>query len=145
MKNGGSNNVLKLESQKIIEKLAKEFGVKVAIVFGSVARGKEKGKSDIDLAIFADKKFYEEKFSDFIYELMEAEAIEQREIDVVPISGENPILLYNIFNDGIPVYVKNEEEYLNLRSWARFVYEDSRRFFFGREESLKKRLEKLKV
>ena len=145
MKNGELNNVLKPESRKIIEKLAKKFGVKVAIVFGSVARGKEMGKSDIDLAIFADKKFYEEKFSDFIYGLMEAEAVEQKEIDVAPISGENPILLYNIFNDGIPIYIKNEEEYYNLRSWARFVYEDSRRFFFGREDSLKKRLEKLKV
>ena len=145
MKNGELNNVLKPESRKIIEKLAKKFGVKVAIVFGSVARGKEMGKSDIDLAIFADKKFYEEKFSDFIYGLMDAEAVEQKEIDVAPISGENPILLYNIFNDGIPIYIKNEEEYYNLRSWARFVYEDSRRFFFGREDSLKKRLEKLKV
>jgi len=137
--------ILKPESREIIRKLAESFGVKTAIVFGSIARGKENDKSDIDLAILADKKFYEEKFSDFIYGLMEAEKIEQKEIEVVPISGENPILLYNIFNDGIPVYVKNEEEYANLCSWARFVYEDSRRFFFGREEMLKKRLEKLKV
>lgn len=145
MKKSGLNNVLKPESREIIKKLAETLGIKVIIVFGSVARGKEIGKSDIDLAVFADKRFYEEKFSDFIYGLMEAEAVEQREIDVVPISGENPILLYNIFNDGIPVYTRNEEEYLNLRSWARFIYEDSRRFFFGREELLKKKMEKLKA
>lgn len=145
MKNNGSKNILKPESRKIIKKLAESYGIKVAIVFGSVAKGKEGKKSDIDLAILADKKFYEEKFSDFVYGLMEAEAVEQKEIEVVPISGENPLLLYNIFNDGVPVYIKSESEYDSLRSWAHFIYEDSRRFFFGREELLKKRMEKLKV
>ena len=55
------------------------------------------GKSDIDLAIFADKKFYEEKFSDFIYGLMEAEAVEQKEIDVVHRSAEKILFCFIIF------------------------------------------------
>lgn len=145
MKSNDLKNILKPESQEIIKKLAESYGIKAVIVFGSVAKKKDREKSDIDLAILADKKFYEEKFSDFVYGLMEAEAIEQKEIEVVPISGENPILLYNIFNDGVPVYIKSEDEYDKLRSWARFIYEDSRRFFFGREDLLKKRMEKLKV
>lgn len=145
MKSNSLKSILKPESQKIIKKLAESYGIKAVIVFGSIAKRKEGKNSDIDLAILADKKFYEEKFSDFVYGLMEAEAIEQKEIEVVPISGENPLLLYNIFNDGVPVYIKSESEYDNLRSWARFIYEDSQRFFFGREELLKKRMEKLKV
>ena len=75
---------------------------------------------------------------------MEAEAIEQKEIEVVPISGENPILLYNIFNDGVPVYIKSEDEYDKLRSWARFIYEDSRRFFLWKRRSFKEKNGKIK-
>lgn len=137
--------MLKPETQKIIQELAKKYRLKVVMLFGSAAKEKIRAKSDIDLAILADPDFYEKGFSNFNYDLMEAEKIEQREIEIVPISNQNPILLFNIFNDGIPIYVRNQEEYYRLRSWARFSYEDNQRFFYGREKLLEKRMEKLKV
>lgn len=136
---------MKSESINIICNLAKKYGIKIVMVFGSVAKGKAREGSDIDLAILADKEFYEKHFSDFIYDLTEVENMEKKEVEVVPIGADNPLLLFNIFNDGVPVYIENEEEYRRLRGWARFIYEDNMRFFFGREEMLKKRAEKLEI
>lgn len=136
--------VIKEETKKIIQDLAKKYRIKVVMIFGSVARKKTQNKSDIDLAILADDDFYKNYFSDFSYDLLRAEEAEKREIDVVPIGNHNPILLFNIFNDGVLIYAEDKEEYQRLRGWARFSYEDNRRFFFGREKLLQKRLEELK-
>lgn len=132
--------MLKDETKKIIEELARKYRLKAVMLFGSAAKGRTRPGSDVDLAILADQDFYEKNFSDFTYDLMAAEEAEKREFDVVPISGKNPILLYNIFNDGAPIYIRDREEYWRLRSWARFTYEEARRFFYGREKLLEERL-----
>ena len=137
--------MLKPKTKKIIRLLAKKYHLKVVMLFGSLAKNNAQAKSDIDLAVLAAPDFYEKSFADFTYDLMKAEDAEKREIEVVPITGYNPILLFNIFNDGEPVYVSSKEEYSRLRSWARFTYEDSRRFFSGRERLLEKRMERLKI
>jgi len=74
---------------------------------------------------------------------MPAENVEQKEIEVVPIGSYNPILLFNIFDKGIPIYIRDREEYRRLCSWARFSYEDNQRFFYGREKSIEKRMAKM--
>ncbi len=137
--------MLKAKSRKIIQDLAKKYHLKTIIVFGSTAKKKTREKSDIDMAILANADFYEKDFSNFNYDMMKVEEIEKRDIEITPISNQNPILLFNIFNDGIPVYIRDKEEYYRLRSWARFSYEESRRFFYGREKLLEKRMEKLKL
>ena len=136
--------MLKSKTKKIIRDLAKKYHLKAVMLFGSFAKNKTQAKSDIDLAVLAPPDFYEKSFSDFTYDLMKAEDMEKREIEVVPITGYNPILLFNIFNYGVPVYISSKEEYSRLRAWARFTYEDSRRFFSGREKLLEKRMERLK-
>ena len=55
------------------------------------------------------------------------------------------ILLYDIFQEGEPLYYRNEEEYYNIRSWARWSYEDNSRFFDlpKREKLLRKSIKQL--
>lgn len=131
------------KTEKIIQDLAKQYALKVVMVFGSAAKGTMNADSDIDLAVLANRKFYEKDFSDFNCDLMRAEDVERREIDVVPIGNQNPLLLFNIFNDGKPIYVADQQEYYRLCSWARVSYEESQRFFGGREQLLRKRMKRL--
>jgi len=135
---------MRQKTKKIIRDLAKHYAIKVVMVFGSEAKGTTRAGSDIDLAILANQTFYEKKFSNFNCDLMKAEEIEQREIDVVPIGNQNPLLLFNIFNDGAPLYIADQQEYYRLCNWARFSYEESQRFFGGREHLLEKRMKRLK-
>lgn len=136
--------MLQEKSKKIIKKLAKKYGIKLIMLFGSSLKdNKLRFKNDIDLAILADKEFYENNYSKFRFELLDVADLEKREIDTVPISSQNPLLLYDIFQEGEPVYYKNEEEYAKIRSWARFSYEDNSRFFKGQKELLEKGLKEL--
>ncbi len=62
---------------------------------------------------------------------MLVEDIEKREVDVVLITSENPLLLYQIGKYGEPVYEKDDECYMRFLNWSRFTYEDNRRFNSG--------------
>ena len=135
---------MKKKTEKMIQDLAKQYSLKVVMVFGSEAKGTARAGSDIDLAILANQVFYDKKFSDFNFDLMRAEEIEQREMDVVPIGNQNPLLLFNIFNDGKPLYIADQQEYYRLCNWARISYEESRQFFGGRGKLLVRRVKNLK-
>lgn len=136
--------MLQEKSKKIIKKLAKKYGIKLVMLFGSALKDKKlRFKNDIDIAILADKEFYEDNYSKFRFELSDVADLEKREIDTVPISSQNPFLLYDIFQEGEPIYYRSEEEYAKIRSWARWSYEDNSRFFRGQKELLEKSLAKL--
>jgi len=132
------------KTEKIIQNLAKHYALKVVMLFGSEAKGKARPGSDIDLAILANPSFYDKKFSDFNFDLMRAQEAEHREIEVVPISNQNLLLLFNIFNDGRPLYIADPQEYYRLCNWARISYEESQRFFRGRQHLLEQRIGRLK-
>lgn len=131
------------KAKNLISDLAIKYDLKLVILFGSSARGAELQKSDLDIAILADHEFYEKHYQDFIFDIAEVENLEKREIEIVPISDRNPILLYNIFNDGIPLYIKDNESYWRTRNWARHSYEENSRFFYGREKLINERLAKV--
>lgn len=136
--------MLQEKSKKIIKKLAKKYGIKLVMLFGSSLKDKKlRFKNDIDLAILADKEFYEDGYSKFKFELLDVAELEKREIDTVPISSQNPLLLYDIFQEGEPIYYRSEEEYDKIRIWARWSYEDNLRFFKGQKEILEKGLKQL--
>lgn len=133
------------QAKKIIKELAVKYNLKLIMLFGSATKKTFRDRSDLDIAVLGDKNFYQKHYSDFIYDLVEVENLEKREIEVVPISDINPILLYNIFNEGIPLYKRNEEEYWRTCNWARHSYEENKRFFYGRKELMEKRLAKIKT
>ncbi|MBI2470990.1 MAG: nucleotidyltransferase domain-containing protein [Planctomycetes bacterium] len=137
--------MLSNKSLEIIKTLAGKYHLKLVILFGGLAQGIYDDKSDIDLAILPeDNSFYEnECLSKLIYDLMAVEDIERREVDVVPITSENPLLLYQIGKYGEPVYEKDEETYIRFLNWARFTYEDNLRFHRGLDELILEDLKKL--
>ncbi len=58
----------KFTANALVELLAKEDGVKEAYLFGSVAEGKEKLSSDIDVALLAQKGFNSNRLLFAVYE-----------------------------------------------------------------------------
>jgi predicted nucleotidyltransferase len=131
------------EAKRRIAELAAQYGLKLVMLFGSAAREKMDAKSDLDIAVLGNSDFYEKRYSDFLYDLTAVEEKEKREIEVVPISDRNPVLLFEIFNGGIPLFYKDEEEYWRIRNWARHTYEENSRFFADRERLMDERLARL--
>lgn len=131
------------KSLEIIRTLAGKYSLKLVILFGGLAKGIYDEKSDMDIAILPQNtnEFIEkEKLSSLIYDFMEVEDIERREADIVLVTSENPILLYQIAKFGVPLYSENDETYQNFLSWARFTYEDNMRFITGLSETVKEKL-----
>ncbi len=133
------------KSKEIIKTIAEKYDLILVILFGGMAKGVYDRKSDIDLAILPkSRSLYEnETFSKLIYDFMLVEDIEKREVDVVLITSENPLLLYQIGKYGEPVYEKDDECYMRFLNWSRFTYEDNRRFNSGLKELVLENIKRL--
>ena len=138
--------MLSEKSTEKIKKLALKYKLKLVILFGGLAEGIYNAASDMDIAVlpqnsrdFIDNEIY----SKLVYDFMEIEDIEKRDADIILITSENPLLLYQIAKYGIPLYSKTEDDYMNFLCWARFTYEDNRRFFRGTPDLIKESLNKI--
>lgn len=81
---------------------SKYIGIEKIILFGSRARGDNRLKSDIDLAIYG-----EGDFSEFIFDL-ENEVNTLLEFDVTVISnGLDEVFMRQIKNEGVILYEKS--------------------------------------
>ena len=90
--------------------LAKRYGAKRLVLFGSRARGDNRYNSDIDLAVYG---MPEGSRSDFWMECEELPTL--LKFDIVHITdGMNPVFLANIKKDGVELMDKLHEKYRYL-------------------------------
>ena len=84
-----------------IYKIAEKYGVSDIRVFGSVARGEDKKKSDIDFLVKIDYKNYK-GFArlEFKYEV---EDLLHKKTDIIPEDGINKFLKDRILNEAITI------------------------------------------
>lgn len=80
----------------------REAGIELLVLFGSSARGTEKPGSDVDIALKMMPGTPASKL-DLMYHL--GAFFGDREVDLVVLSVEtDPVLLYEIFSQGRPLY-----------------------------------------
>lgn len=92
------DNMEELYSQ--LAALAKRYGAKRLVLFGSRARGDNRYNSDIDLAVYG---MPENNRSEFWLECEELPTL--LKFDIVHIKdGMNPVFLENIKKDGVELY-----------------------------------------
>lgn len=83
-----------------IAKLGKEYVAEKIVLFGSRARGDNRERSDIDIAVYGLDKNKQLSFAEAIDELPTLLGV-----DIIFISSEtNPVLIKNIEKDGIILY-----------------------------------------
>ena len=110
-----------------IRRVLEEYGVKLAVLYGSVAINRAGPLSDIDIAIIPSDEIELELL---ICDLAKALSVLEDKIDVIIIDDELPYeLLYNIFSDGILILgdkalfeelkVKYAEKYWDLKEFIR--------------------------
>ncbi|NUQ57598.1 MAG: nucleotidyltransferase domain-containing protein [Candidatus Paceibacter sp.] len=119
------------ELQNILENYFKEiadtYGVEMAFLYGSWARGYPKESSDVDIAIvFSETDDEDEvfgKITDITLSLMGKIKLE---INIIPVflDFRKPILYYNAIVLGIPVFIRDQNRYAALLNEAIFQMED---------------------
>ena len=111
---------------------AAQFDIAMVFLYGSFAGGYPKAESDIDLGILFDSDIKDHfkihsMVTDISYQLtMEL----KKEVNIVNIDPDfdHPMLYYNIIISGIPLYVKDDDRFLNLKLEALYQMEDFQLF-----------------
>lgn len=89
------------------------------ILFGSFAKGTTHDKSDIDLAYFSEQQL--SSYERFILAGELAE-IAKCEVDIIDIKKIDTVFTMQIFEQGIPIYIKNKNEFTRQRMRAYSMY-----------------------
>lgn len=118
----------KIKSERKIHKLCSDFNIDLVVLFGSYARGEEVGNGDVDIGIryFERPEGAEEEIS-LIWSL--EESLNQSNIDLVVINDANPLLLFEIASEGIPLYEREKGVFDQFVSYAVMRNNDAKKFY----------------
>jgi uncharacterized protein len=127
---------LPLAGQKLkIARIAKKFRLKLIIIFGSFANGKNRKDSDLDIAILGLKEVCLKEQISLTNELSK---IFNKNIDLSVLNKANPLLLFEANKNSILLF-GNKEEFMKFKLRAFNAYNDYAPYF-EMEKSLNKRI-----
>jgi uncharacterized protein len=110
------------------ERNAALLQVEMAFLFGSRAKGFPREDSDVDLGILFSpgRESEKELFESITKVSLALSSIIKADVNIVPIylDFRKPMLYYNIIVKGIPIYVREYGNYLQLRKEAIDQMED---------------------
>ena len=102
-----------------IDKVNSELSTDFIILFGSFAKDTAREDSDIDLAYFSQRQL--SSYERFML-ANDLAVIAKREIDLVDLKQIDTIFTMQIFAQGIPIYIGNENEYTRQKMRAYSMY-----------------------
>ncbi|MCM3128626.1 nucleotidyltransferase domain-containing protein [Paenibacillus provencensis] len=105
--------------KKLVDKIILETSPGFIILFGSFATGTIHDESDIDLAYFSDKQL--SSYERFLL-ASELAAIANREVDLVDIQQVDTVFTMQIFEQGTPIYIHNDNEFTRQKMRAYSMY-----------------------
>ena len=120
--------------KKEISKMAKKYGLKLILLFGSFANGKHRQDSDFDIAIMGKGKI---DFKNQIKLINSFSQVFKRNIDLSIINCANPLLLFQISKNAKLIY-GNEKDFFKFKLYAFHRYNDYAPYF-KIEENLNKK------
>lgn len=105
--------------EKLMNKMVQELNPAFILLFGSFAKGANDEKSDLDLAYFGDKSL--SAYERFLL-ASELAIIAECEIDLIDMKQIDTVFMMQIFSEGIPVFIQDENEYVRQRMRAYSMY-----------------------
>lgn len=97
-----------MNSKVLKEFFEKNDDILLAFVFGSVAKGRERGESDVDIAVlFSNKPPFKRSFEikDEISDIL------KKEIDIAVLNDASPILCMQVLKNGKIIFERKKGEY----------------------------------
>lgn len=123
------------DQKKKTAKLAKKFQLKLIMIFGSFANGKNRSGSDLDIAVLG---FKEISFKKQIILTNELAKIFNKNIDLSVLNKANPLLIFQASKNSILLY-GGAKEFLKFKLYAFRLYHDYAPYF-ALENSLNKKI-----
>lgn len=107
--------------QENLKPIFKKYPILFAYLFGSQARKKISALSNIDIAVYFDKKISRNERFKLRYDIqdeIEAKLKVQEKVDIIPLNDATPLLEREIVYKGKPIYSKAEAERVHYEAGA---------------------------
>ncbi|EAZ86574.1 nucleotidyltransferase domain-containing protein [Lysinibacillus fusiformis] len=104
---------------QLITTINEQLNPAFIILFGSFAKGTARHDSDIDLAYFSEQQLSSYERFTLAGDLA---ILAGREVDLVDIKQIDTVFTMQIFSEGVPIYIKNENEFSRQKMRAYSMY-----------------------
>lgn len=134
------------EQKRKIAKIAKKYGLKLVLLFGSHVSGRARKDSDFDVAVLteANKNIGDLKnYNNALFTLSEILKIPSQKIDLTNLNSANPLLSYQIIMNSQLVF-GNKNLFDEYRARAFKDYIDAQPLFNLEHRLIEKRQQALK-
>lgn len=108
-----------LLQQKLINTIVQSINPDFIILFGSFAKGTSREDSDIDLAYFSKQHLSSYERFTLAGELA---ALTGREVDLVDLKQIDTVFTMQIFEQGTPIYIQDNNEFTRQKMRAYSMY-----------------------
>lgn len=105
--------------QLLVDKINAQLDADFIILFGSFAKGTVREDSDIDVAYFSSKQLSSYERFQLAGELA---GLAGREVDLVDIKQIDTVFTMQIFEQGTPIYIWDENEFTRQKMRAYSMY-----------------------
>ncbi len=121
-----------------LEDVARRYGLRLIVRFGSTATGRATPLSDQDVAVLTTKRLDLARQARLVVDL--EDALGGPEVDLTLLDGDDGLLLFQVARDGVPLYEDRPGTFLQFRSYAARRYDDTARFRAATSRWLEARL-----
>ena len=105
--------------QQLIDTINKQLNTRFILLFGSFAKGTAREDSDIDLAYFSNQQL--SSYERFML-AGELATVAGHEVDLVDIKEIDTVFTMQIFSEGMPIYMQDENEFIRQKMRAYSMY-----------------------
>ncbi len=114
-----------LPAKKELSPIAKKFGLRFIVLFGSTARGRMHKESDIDVGVLTERPLTFNNRLKLWYELA---SLFRADIDLAVLNHASPLFGFEVARDGRLLYERNRYAWKNWRSYKIRQYWDTAKF-----------------
>ncbi|MBI3163726.1 MAG: nucleotidyltransferase domain-containing protein [Chloroflexi bacterium] len=134
------NKPIALPTKKQLQPIAKKYGLRFIVLFGSTARGRTHAESDIDVGVYVERPITFNKRLRLWLELCKAF---NAEIDLAVLNHAEPVFGALVSRDGKLLYEGKKYAWRNWRSYKIRQYWDTKKFRDDLERYLSRRIKAL--
>lgn len=105
--------------RRLIQEIVKELQPAFILLYGSFAKGTNHEQSDLDLAYFSDREL--STYERFIL-ASNLSSLAEREVDLIDVKKIDTVFTMQIYSEGIPIYIADENTFISQRIRAYSMY-----------------------
>lgn len=134
-------NLPAIPTSEQLQPIAQKFGVRLIVLFGSVARGKIHEESDIDIGVLTDRPI---TFNKRLKLWLELSSLFRADIDLAMLNHAEPVFGFQVACDGKLLFERDKFVWENWRSYKIRQYWDTTKFRDDLERYLARRVKEMR-